>query len=74
MHPIAQDMNMTVPVSCLTCRERVARTRGVCPRCYTRHKLAVARGETTWAALEAAGLVLPAQPGRGWRDWNLGAK
>ena len=60
------------PSSCLACRERVAHLRGVCPRCYTRHKNAVARGETTWAALVAAGRALPAQPaGRGWRHWTL---
>jgi putative SOS response-associated peptidase YedK len=40
----------------------VARTRGVCARCYTRHKNAVARAEATWAALGAAGLALPTQP------------
>jgi hypothetical protein len=60
------------PLYCLTCRARLARSRGNCPRCYTRHKKAVARGKTTWAALEAAGLVLPARPqGEGWRHWSL---
>jgi hypothetical protein len=61
------------PLSCLACRERLARTRGNCPRCYSRHKKAVAQGKTTWAALEAAGLVLPARPlGDSWRDWSVG--
>ena len=60
------------PVGCLACHERVARTRGCCTRCYTRHKKAVRVGETTWAALEAAGLVLPAQPVSSvWRHWML---
>ena len=68
-------MNARAPLSCLACRERLAHLRGVCPRCYTRHKNAVARGETTWAALEAAGLVLPAQPaGCAWRHWHLSAE
>jgi hypothetical protein len=63
------------PVSCLACRERVAHLRGVCARCYIRHKNAVAAGKTTWAALVAEGLVLPTQQrGRGWRDSNLGEK
>jgi hypothetical protein len=66
---------MTAPLSCLTCRKRVAHLRGVCARCYTRHKNAVAAGKTTWSALVAAGLVLPTQQtGRDWRDWNLGEK
>ena len=60
------------PVGCLTCHERVARTRGCCTRCHTRHKKAVAQGKTTWAALVAVGLVLPAQPqGAGWRRWEI---
>jgi hypothetical protein len=55
------------PLSCLTCRQRVVDRRGCCPRCYQRHRLAVADGETTWQALEAAGLVLPPQPkGKVW--------
>ena len=60
------------PVGCLTCHERVARLRGICTRCHTRHRKAVRVGNTTWAALEAAGLVLPAQPvGAGWRHWEI---
>jgi hypothetical protein len=58
------------PVVCLTCRKRVCVARGVCERCYGRHRLAVRSGKTTWAELEAAGLVLPAQPrGKGLRKW-----
>jgi len=61
-------VNARAPLSCLACRERLAHLRGVCPRCYTRHKNAVARGETTWAALVAAGAVLPARSaGWAWR-------
>jgi len=60
------------PLCCLACRERVAHLRGVCPRCYSRHKSAVAGGKTTWAALEAAGQVLPAQPpGKAWRNFTV---
>ena len=60
------------PVGCLACHERVARTCGCCTPCYTRHKKAVAQGKTTWAALVAVGLVLPAQPlGAGWRRWEI---
>jgi hypothetical protein len=56
------------PLSCLTCRRRVIHIRGLCPACYTRHRAAVRAGKTTWAALEAAGLALPAQPvGKAWR-------
>lgn len=39
--------------------ERDAVTRGVCRSCYTTLYLRVEKGETTWAALEKAGLVLP---------------
>jgi hypothetical protein len=57
---------------CLSCRERVAHCRGLCNRCYTRAGHAVRSGETTWAALVAAGLALPARPaGRGWRHWEI---
>jgi len=50
---------------CLTCRRRVALTRGCCQVCYTRHRTAVVRGVTTWKELERAGLTLPAgKPGR----------
>jgi hypothetical protein len=60
------------PLTCLSCRERAAHLRGVCDRCYTRHRIAVARGLTTWADLERQGLVLPAQQqGRAWRKFTL---
>jgi hypothetical protein len=63
------------PLCCLTCRERLAHARGACGRCHSRHKKAVARGQTTWADLEAAGLVRPAAPaGSGWRNWSLTVK
>ena len=47
---------------CRTCRKNPAgRTRGVCGGCYLRHRVAMARSATTWAALERAGLTLPAK-------------
>jgi hypothetical protein len=49
------------PSSCLSCRERAAVCRGCCPTCYRRYRAAVGAGHTTWAALESAGQVLPAQ-------------
>ena len=55
-------MNTAAPLCCLACRERAAHLRRVCDRCYSRHRLAVARGETTWARLVAQGRALPAQP------------
>jgi hypothetical protein len=59
---------MTDPVVCLTCRKHVAVCRGNCSTCYRRYSSAVRAGQTTWAALEAAGSVLPAAPvGRAWR-------
>ena len=48
------------PVGCLTCHERVARLRGICTRCHTRHRKAVRVGNTTWAALVAAHSAMPA--------------
>jgi hypothetical protein len=57
------------PLSCMTCRQRAACFRGVCPRCYRRYRHAVVGGKTTWQALEAAGLVLPPQPkGKAWSN------
>ena len=75
MRPDFDDESLSVEItdsaalsSCLTCHERLAQLRGVCPRCYKRHTKAVAGGKTTWAALEAAGVILPAQPaGWAWR-------
>ena len=59
---------MTTPLACLTCRERIGSRRGVCPRCLARHQTAIRQGKTTWAALEAAGKILPAQAvGHAWR-------
>jgi hypothetical protein len=66
---------MTAPLVCLSCRERLAHTRGLCERCYGRAGKAVRAGKATWAALEAAGLALPAVPvGAAWRRWPLSAK
>jgi hypothetical protein len=57
------------PISCLTCRQRVAIFRGCCPTCYDRHQKAVAAGKTTWAELVRRGLAVPAHPvGHAWRD------
>jgi hypothetical protein len=57
---------MGIPV-CLACKERAAICRGCCIRCHGRHRKAVQRGQTTWAALEIAGLSAPAQrPGATW--------
>ncbi len=67
---------MTTPPSlltCLACRERPRRCRGLCERCHTRARKAVASGQTTWAQLQADGLALPAQQtGSGWRGFTLG--
>jgi hypothetical protein len=49
---------MTALLSCLSCHERVAHPRGVCPRCNVRHQNTIARSEKTWAAHEVAGLSL----------------
>jgi hypothetical protein len=62
----------TGPLSCLACRERVPRTRGLCERCHGRARKAIARGETTWAALEARGLALP--PEKRGDSWMRGCK
>jgi hypothetical protein len=63
----------TGPISCLTCRQRVAICRGCCHTCYGRHHVAVAAGKTTWAELVRRGLAGPAHPvGHAWRDWGRG--
>ena len=50
---------------------RLAWNRGACKSCYSRHAWSVRQGKTTWAELEAVGLVRPAQSsfdlGRKWR-------
>ena len=46
---------------CLSCHGRAAQCRGLCVPCYNRLAVAVRHGETTWAALEAAGQALPAK-------------
>jgi hypothetical protein len=68
-HQQPADLTMpTPPRPCLSCRERLPRSRGLCNRCHLRLGRAVRSGETTWARLEAAGLVLPAAPaGTAWR-------
>ena len=53
---------MAAPASCLSCRKREAHTRGVCASCYRRLVKQVSEGKTTWAALEAAGLLAPVKP------------
>ena len=46
--------------------------RGLCGHCYAQARVAVSRGETTWAKLEAAGLARPTfrctatKPGADW--------
>jgi hypothetical protein len=48
------------PPKCRSCHTRTDKpVRGVCRTCYLYYRLAVARGETTWADLERAGLTLP---------------
>src|SRR4051794_1070648 len=59
----ALERSLTMPADvplrpCLSCRERLPRSRGLCPTCYDRSGRAVRAGETTWSALEAAGLAL----------------
>ena len=49
------------PPSCLSCCERAAQCRGLCVPCSNRLAVSVRHGEITWAALEAAGLALPAK-------------
>jgi hypothetical protein len=43
------------PIACLNCRRGVGRVRGLCAHCYNVLRKQVVAGETTWAALEAAG-------------------
>jgi hypothetical protein len=63
---------MSAPVSCLSCRARLAHCRGLCEACYNRAGKAVRAGKTTWAALVAAGLALPATAtGAAWRRWDM---
>jgi hypothetical protein len=61
---------MTTPHRCLSpdC-PRLRYRRGLCPKHYRQACEAVAKGEATWQALEAAGDCLPAKksPWRGAR-------
>lgn len=45
---------------CIVC-DNDAATRGVCTGCYGTFQGLVKKGETTWEALETAGLVLPSK-------------
>jgi hypothetical protein len=55
-------MELTSPAApCLSCHGRAAQCRGLCVPCYNRLAVSVRHGETTWAALEAAGQALPAK-------------
>ena len=59
-------------VACLTCHKHMQVTRGCCATCYKRYCIAVRAGQTTWAALEAAGRALPAvPPGKTWRRFQI---
>lgn len=55
---------MTTIAVCCTCKiRRLLYRRGCCFRDYNVHTTAVHRGDTTWQALEAAGLIAPAKKG-----------
>ena len=57
---------------CLSCHGRASQCRGLCVPFHNRLAVSLRHGETTWAALEAAGQALPARPtGETWRHWNL---
>jgi hypothetical protein len=46
-------------------------SRGCCTRCLLRHRKAIDGGETTWAELEARGVVARAEPmGQAWRRFS----
>jgi hypothetical protein len=47
------------PAVCLYCKQRFAFTRGNCPACYSRHQYQIAKGRTTWEALQAQGKAAP---------------
>ena len=53
-------MDRTYAQGCRACRERVARLRGLCDRCYSRLSKLVRRKLATWAQLEREGKALPA--------------
>jgi hypothetical protein len=56
---------------CLQCPDgatQFTRTRGLCPACYCRSRLAIRQKKTSWAGLERTGLALPAQQrGQAWK-------
>jgi hypothetical protein len=49
------------PQRCLVCRQRLARSRGVCPPCYQAQHRRIRAGETTDAQLVAVGQRSPAK-------------
>ena len=53
---------MIFQVGCLTCNKHIAVVRGCCVGCVAKHRKAIAKGKTTWAALEVQGLALAAKP------------
>lgn len=50
--------------------DRMARTRGLCNRCYSKLSLKIKRGETSLEVEEKAGRLLPSRMAEGRRQWN----
>ena len=56
-------------LSCLTCKQHIARYRGNCPECYRQHAREVLVGKTTWEELEQKGLITTIkQRGFAWKE------
>jgi hypothetical protein len=66
------DITRARTADCLQCPDdakRFATKRGLCDKCYRRSRKAVLEGKTSWAALEQAGQVMPAQQRRARGRW-----
>jgi hypothetical protein len=57
------------PAVCLCCKQRFAFARGNCAACYSRHQYQIAKGLTTWEALQAQGKAAPRR-GRSPNPWG----
>lgn len=64
-------MGTSAGISCIRCgKARGYRGgRGLCQWCYNHAWQQIKAGETTWAALEAAGQAVPARTARQRSEW-----
>lgn len=51
-------------IGCMSCKQKAARTRGVCDTCCARFRRQIKAGKTTWEELEKQGKCRATTPPR----------